>query len=140
MLVLSVTISFDPSTCEAPLLTSIYITRPADGVQSKSFHPSIPHTSSPTHSNATVSPCLRPRFEHKGSFAKVGHQAEEPSRSVSSKYKPYLPSLKVVCEWRVQVSQSAKNHSPTTKGYVLGLTERHVIVLPCPFVDMYGVL
>lgn len=47
----------------------------------------IPHISSPTHSNATVAPFIGPG-EHKGSLPKVGHGAEEPSKSVSSRYRP----------------------------------------------------
>ena len=93
---------FDSSMVKSPALLSNGSTWLISAVLSKSshgiksvgnHHPPTPHTSSPTHSNVTVSPCLWPESEHSGSFAKVGHQAEEPSRSVSSRYNPYFPSL-----------------------------------------------
>ena len=49
-------------------------------------HP-MPHTSSPTHSNVTVSPFRGPA-EHSGSLSNVGHRADEPSVSVSSSHSP----------------------------------------------------
>ena len=70
------------------------------------------HTSNPTHSNATA-PALSGPGEHSGSFSNVTHQADEPSNSDSSRYKPYRPSL---------LKKKCYHHQPRQKKHEETLT------------------